>query len=100
MDIVVDTGIIRVSLVVVRIEVKHIAGDRLGTGLAGPAVNHYVHILVGLDEPDYLFSGLIGYPLGGNRLAMVAIVAFAVPIIVTELHKKLSKYKSERAANH
>ncbi|MBR3232983.1 cation-transporting P-type ATPase [Candidatus Saccharibacteria bacterium] len=39
-------------------------------------------------------------PVSPLALAMVALVAFAVPIIVTELHKKLSKYKSERAANH
>jgi len=39
-------------------------------------------------------------PVDPLALGITSLVAFAVPIIVTELHKKLSKYKSERAANH
>ena len=38
-------------------------------------------------------------PVEPLALAITTLVAFVTPIAVTELHKKLSKYKTERSAN-
>ena len=38
-------------------------------------------------------------PVDPLALGIVSFIAFITPVITTELHKKLSKYKSERAAN-